>query len=264
MIFYFLHLLLNFELFLKIKLENNSLDLVSQYFDPLIVNHNQKIIQDYIQSKYTSAINYKMDFKLLNVPIFSLTNMLNITLVQEYINISQIVIMENRPSNLVFLTKQIFSNFSNGNDPFNISDFELDKLLFAKRKRNDEGLKHCFKSIRRGINKQFKDSQHKTCPLNDMFPKKKNLQKLYKKNSITKKSVIPLKNNVNFKKRSENFKHSSFICEEIYKQIISKDSEIISESLTFSNFVKILFDKQKKHSWILQNILNSLEMYNFC
>lgn len=270
---YFLHVMHLFRLYLKIKTEGSYQGIVSEYIDPKIFKENLELMRQKIKDKKSGEGKlFQFDFALLSKTIVELLNYVDIKLFQEYINISQVVFPNEREAMTQCLKRELFL-FSNQNFIcFEATDYEIDDLLCAKRKRGDEGLKHCFKAIRKGIFNIYKLDKPKHTNLANlkeeflekMFGVDENIKPYYRENNITKETISVLKRCKGYNQKAENYKIKYFLKDQVKRNILEKKEEILKTNLNFESFAKVLLDKQKKHGWILQNILNSIEMYNAC
>ena len=270
---YFLHAMHLFRLYLSIKTNNKFCSLVSEYIEPDVTRHNKELLREKIIDKKKNELNFfKFDFNLLSKSIPELLGFVDIKLFQEYINVTQVVFPNERESMSHCLQKTLYL-FSNSNFlQFEATDYEVDDLLCAKRKRGDEGLKHCFKAIRKGIFNIYKLEKPKHCNLgnlkeeflNQMFGDKDDIKPYYRENNITKETISILKRCDKYNEKAEEYKRNYFLKDQVKRNILDKKEEILKMDLNFESFAKVLLDKQKKHGWILQNILNSIEMYDAC
>lgn len=268
--FYFCHVLLIFELFLEIKLKSTTNYFISSKFDQNIVRKNRNILKKFLVNKSKCDTLYELDYSILNTPISQILKIFNIELFQEYLNVTQICFFSKKQNNSSIYKKKIFVDFSDKISNFYIDDWEIENILSAKIKRNDEILKHCCKAIRKGIlklkNIKLKRSKSKDNAkiLNPIFKNNQKLVTAFSANSITKKLIYTLKTDKEFMKLSHEYKSLHFLKDQIFKYVINKQEEFLSNCLSFENFIKLLFDQKKKHSWILQNIINSIEIYDSC
>lgn len=229
----------------------------------------QKKIDD---KKRVDGELFQFDFALLSKSIVELLNFVDIKLFQEYINISQVVFPNEREAMTQCLKRQLFLFSNQSFICFDATDFEIDDLLCAKRKRGDEGLKHCFKAIRKGIFNIYKMDKPKHTNLGNlkeeflekMFGNDENIKPYYRENNITKETISVLKRCQGYNEKAEEYKKKFFLKDQVKRNILEKKEEILKSNLNFESFAKVLLDKQKKHGWILQNILNSIEMYDAC
>ena len=159
---------------------------------------------------------------------------------------------------------------------FTMREYEIDEIILAKRKRPDEELKHSFKAVRKGIDKIFKEKEEvdsdsekpekfvkKDVSL-EIFEMKPGLAKKYKNPNITKEVVANLKKCKKFVKCMNEYIGNFFLKEEIANNVINKQEEIMKKNLTLKEFLLALMTKQKKNGWIVQNILNSLDVLENC
>ena len=154
---------------------------------------------------------------------------------------------------------------------FTMREYEIDEIILAKRKRPDEELKHSFKAVRKGIDKMFKEkmlidseSENNEKNTNNLFEDNPDLAIKYKNPNITKEVVANLKKCDNFVEQMNNYIENSFLKDEIENNVINKQEEIMKKNLTLKEFLLALMTKQKKNGWIVQNILNSLDVLENC
>lgn len=160
-----------------------------------------------------------------------------------------------------------------------ISEFELNDILLAKRKRTDEKLKHSFKSIRRKIipfffkkkdrtrsNRIFKRNfeNEKNKFFTYFFKSNKRLREMYKNERVTKKLVTSVKKCKKLLDFVKEYNMSEFLKNEIDMNILKKQEDFISDKMNLKDFLNLLMTKQKKTGWNIQNILNSLEEFDHC
>jgi hypothetical protein len=262
-----------FRLYLIIKTNGTFNSIISEYIDPKITHFNIELLRKKITNKKENeGILFKFDFSLLSNTITKLLSFVDIKLFQEYINITQIVFPSEREAMSQFLKRELFL-FSNSNFIcFDATDYEIDDILCAKRKRGDEGLKHCFKAIRKGIFNIYKMDKPKHINLGNlkeefldkMFGTNEEIKPFYRENNITKETISTLKKCKGYNEKAEEYKRNFFLKDQVKRNILEKKEEILKSNLNFESFTKVLLDKQKKHGWILQNILNSIEMYDAC
>lgn len=262
-----------FRLYLAIKTGNEFKFVVSEYIDPGILRYNKTLLGEKLADKKKNENNlFRFDFKLLSKSIPELLRFVDIKLFQEYINISQVVFPNERDSMSQCLKRSLYLVGPASIVCFEATDYEVDDLLCAKRKRGDEGLKHCFKAIRKGIFNTFKLEKPKNTNLGnlkeeflkEMFGENEEIKPYYRENNITKETISILKRCVSYNGKAELYKTNFFLKDQVKRNILDKKEEILKPTLDFESFTKVLLDKQKKHGWILQNILNSIEMYDAC
>jgi hypothetical protein len=270
---YFLHAMHLFRLYLKIKTDGNFESTISEYIDAKITHFNIELLRKKIQNKKDNEGKlFQFDFNLLSKTINKLLSFVDIKLFQEYINITQVVFPSEREAMSQFLKRELYLFSSSNFLCFEATDYEIDDILCAKRKRGDEGLKHCFKAIRKGIFNIYKLDKPKHINLGNlkeefldkMFGTNEEIKPFYRENNITKETISTLKKCEGYNIKAEEYKKNFFLKDQVKRNILEKKEEILKSNLNFESFTKVLLDKQKKHGWILQNILNSIEMYNAC
>jgi hypothetical protein len=161
--------------------------------------------------------------------------------------------------------------------PVTIFEYEIDEIILAKRKRPDEELKHSFKAVRKGIEKNYKlnfmrDSKQSKLDTHDIRNHfnanvlQNNAKYIgnFKQSNITKEVVADLKKCDIFMEYMNDYIQSYFIKDEIENNVLNKKEEIMNESLCLKEFLLALMTKQKKNGWIVQNILNSLDVLENC
>ena len=271
-IIYFLHGLHLFRLYLEIKTKEQYLPFLKEHMSPKVVKHNKELMQNRMADKSYSDTLFKIDFSLLEKSIKQLMNLVDIKLFQEFVSLSQVVFTSERESMSSSVKKNLHLLSENTMFCFESNDYEIDSLLCAKRKRGDEGLKHCFKAIRKGIFNSFKKDKPSNSNLGSlkeefhtlMFGEEEKLKHHFRENNITKETISNLKMCTAFNTRAEDYKRCEFLKDQVKRNILEKKEEILKDNLSFEGFAKVLLDKQKKHGWILQNIINSIEMYDAC
>lgn len=267
---YFILALHLFRLFLEIKTEGQYKPIVPDVVNKTTLEINLKIMENSMAKKEVSEL-FQIDLVLLRMSVRELVEAIDIKLFQHFVNISQVVFRPDKDGN-GGSQRKFFLNGDNYEVNFQGNDFEIDEILCAKRKRGDEGLKHCFKAIRKGIFKVYREKNKSGRQLtlmkdefNDyVFGKDERMKGYFRENNITKETISNLKRCQRFEELSEGYKSDSFLKDQVNRNILDKKEEILSKNMTFEDFAKVLLDKQKKHGWILQNILNSIEMYDAC
>ena len=215
---------------------------------------------------------FQIDVKLLRMSVQELVEAIDIKLFQHFVHVSQVVFRPDRDSGSSTSKRRFFLKGSDFQVRFEGNDFEVDEVLCAKRKRGDEGLKHCFKAIRKGIFRVYREANKTGTQLTvlkeefhgKVFGSDDKMKAYFRENNITKETISNLKRCVRFEELSESYKSNNFLRDQVRRNILDKKEEILSKNMTFEAFAKVLLDKQKKHGWILQNILNSIEMYDAC
>lgn len=159
---------------------------------------------------------------------------------------------------------------------FEVLEYEIDEIILAKRKRPDEELKHSFKAVRKGIEKYFREGVQKTSGDKASNPKtrtrfnkeilgnNRRYTEQFKQSNITKEVVADLKKCVPFVRLMEEYIDEHFLEDEIESNVLNKKEEIMNDKLSLKDFLLALMTKQKKNGWIVQNILNSLDVLENC
>ena len=117
-----------------------------------------------------------------------------------------------------------------------IKEYEIYEILLAKRKRPDEELKHSFKAIRKGVDREVKEKYLKETQLNKIDSNKfKEIfdEKIlegnkiwignYMLSNITKEAVSELKKCKALVEHMENYILNSFILDEIETNVLKKN-----------------------------------------
>ena len=300
-------------LFLKVKLQGQGYEYDSKINKDTSAQNEKIIIQKLSEHKKYKKTQFILDEQLLNITIEDLINKISIYDFTIYTRLSQINFMDMKTlkskvkngcrTKKVYMSKETLGQSSQSThlnpnpnqmeDPrtgsmpysshkvwlsFEVREFEIDEILMAKRKRPDEELKHSFKSIRKGILKDFNQSKNKGKCYDNTYQKKqkkkKFLEEIFRENpediaifqntNITKEVVSKLKKCKGFTSKMKEFVETRFIIDEIDSNIWNKKEEIMSKELSLKSFMLVLMTKQKKNGWMVQNILNSLEVVENC
>ena len=270
---YLLHGLHIFTMYINIKTDNQYTSTFPDCIAKEIQTTNLEILKQGLLGKNKQSVCLKFDESLLNKSIPWFLDHIDIQLFQDYIHLTQVVLPSERGSVLSSVSRKLSITVKDKQSyEFRATDYEIDDLLSAKRKRGDEGLKHCFKAVRKGVFKIFKNSEREITSVSTLkkkffreyFKNDKELIKYFKENNITKETISNLKKSKKFNEQAEMYKKSDLLKDQVDRNIFDKREEILKENLSFQDFAKVLLDKQKKHGWILQNIMNSIEMYDNC
>lgn len=147
----------------------------------------------------------------------------------------------------------------------------------AKTKRPDEKLKHSFKSVRKAIQKRYREPSPAQPPAQSIGPvldqhllnaavleSNAAYIELFNAKNVTKTGISELKKCRSFMTTMEDYIESGFATDEIRFNVLDKNEEIMAPNLTVAGLLTALMTKQKKNGWIVQDIINSIEYLRDC
>lgn len=149
-----------------------------------------------------------------------------------------------------------------------VREFELTEVLLAKVKRTDEVSKFIFKRICANVREEFRS----TCMSADkaeierqfnseVLGSNPQFEKAFRnKNNVTKKNIIELKSCGAFLERMQRLIRGKILLDTIQSDVLAKNEKWLNSDLSLAEFFDILMKKTNKNGWIIQNILNSVEL----
>lgn len=257
------HQLRLFKDYISIKTENKN---AKFYFNDNIIKRLKLIIE----RQELDFEQFTIQEELLSYSFSELISLIKIEDIQFFIILG----------NTDFLPKRNTKKIKYRNEigilkEFELTLFEKENLLLPKIKRKDEKIKFVFKSIRKQLYNKLKKKTKKEISANKlkkMFNEKylnnnKKAISYFYSNDISKKGLHLIENCTRLIKDMNKYKFNHFLKDHINTCIFKKTENFLECSkLTFNDFLKILFEKQSKQPWILQDILNSIpafEMFFF-
>lgn len=253
---YILTLIKLVEQFLLFKTQNEPENMFMNFF-----------MNDYQLSKDNQNQNniqlLSIDKDLLDKDIYDMIDQVDIECLQIYIFLSNVFICKKeKKKNISFIYKNFQYEFIYKID-------EQERILSCKTKRKDELVKFSFKFIRRQILKDYTIQNKKKHNLNEL--KYKFYLKYMKSNrkainyfesfDVSKKGLLILEPYTELIKLIKNFKSKKYIERVIDEYIMLKTDPSITKSISFRNFVEESLSRQHKQSIVIQNIINSLEIF---
>lgn len=223
----------------------------------------RKLRQTIINQQMNDTL-FSIDPTYLLMSIPQLLDTVSIRDVQLYVAISNVDYIPKRISKIVhFVMEDKKVNFE-------MTIFERDFILIPKIKRKDEKIKFVFKSIRKQLFNDFKmksKNNHSVLKIKKMFNIKylhgneESIQYFYS-NDLSKKKLKILSNCNRLIHNMKVYKNEKYIKDQIEISIYRKSEDfLLNEQMRVADFKKILFDRQSKHTWILQDILNAIPSF---
>ena len=268
---YSLHTQHIFRQFLKIKTLGKYIPKIKEFANKNVVAFNHMLLEKKLNGHMKLNDLFIIDNLLFKKDIVELVKLFDLELFQEYLNLTQTNLYSKKksPKNNE-IKRKIYLTSGNSTFEFWSSDYEINIILCAKKKRRDEMIKHCFKGIRKGLLAEFKENNYMSVKLmkkkflNDMFIKNSKLKENFLQINITNEIVQSLNKSTKFKNAVNKYQEGELIINQIKRNVLNKKEELAASKINFEEFVKVMVDKQKKHGWILQNIVNSIEIYQSC
>ena len=269
--------------------EDNSFDWLLIRKLMILLVHQLRLFKDYIGLKLGATQDFKsgaetvrklkaciynqtlcdeqfeIDEASLRLSLSELVARVSIRDLQLYVAISNVDFLPKRTTKMVFFVDQ-----KNEKCQFEMTLFERDSLLLPKIKRKDEKIKFVFKSIRKQLFNEFKlqsknnNSVSKTKKLFNAKYLNGNEEaiKYFYSNDLSKKKLKILNNCNRLIYNMKNYKNEKYIKDQVEISIYRKSEDFLNrKQMEFCEFKKILFDRQSKHTWILQDILNSIPAF---
>ena len=208
---------------------------------------------------------FAIDSSLLGLNLAQLVDRISIWDLQLFVALSNVDFLPKRTSKIV-----CFMNRQKEMKEFEMTIFERDSLLIPKVKRKDEKIKFVFKSIRKQLFNEFKlksknnHSVEKTKRLfnNKYLHGKEDAIKYFYSNDLSKKKLKVLNECSRLIHNMKSYKSEKYIKDQVEISIYRKSEDFLNnKKLNLADFKKILFDRQSKHTWILQDILNSIPAF---
>lgn len=148
--------------------------------------------------------------------------------------------------------------------------FERDSLLLPKTKRKDEKIKFVFKSIRKQLFNDFKlqsKNNHSVSEAKRLFNQKylngdEEAIRYFYSNDLSKKKLKVLADCKRLIHNMKQYQHQRYVKDQVEISIYRKSEDFLANRrLSLDDFKKLLFDRQSKHTWILQDVLNSIPAF---
>jgi hypothetical protein len=229
------------------------------------LNRNlQKIKKAVIKQQMNEEV-FKIDQKYLRMNIEELVDAVSINQLQLFVAIANVDFLPKRISKNVYVSMEDSTKLN-----FEMTVFEREFLLIPKIKRKDEKIKFVFKSIRKQL---FNDFKMKSKNNHSVLKTKKNFNskylhdceeaiKYFYSNDLSKKKLKIMAHCTRLIHNMKTYKNEKYIKDQIEISIYRKSEDFLNKNnLKFAEFKKILFDRQSKHTWILQDILNAIPSF---
>lgn len=233
-------------------------------------NNHQKVKNILQNNNYynNKLLKYGIDSKLFALPLEDLMAQVDVCFFQNYLLLTHVYLTKK------FSKKVVNLRLRGKNYTFKFTLKEQEQIFCSKSKRRDELIKFSYKFIRKQIFKNFKK---------ELFQERKDLssnedakKEFYSQILNQNKEAIDYFNSVDVSKKHlkkfekcrkivdmiHNYKDNKYIEEQIETNIFKKAETIFRDDLTFENFLKCLFCGQHKHSVILQDIINSHNIFD--
>jgi hypothetical protein len=218
-----------------------------------------------IESQIMCEDQFEIDFSLLKLNLIDLINKVSIRDLQLYVALSNVDFLPKNASKKVH-----YLNEQNEKKEFEMTMFERDSILIPKIKRKDEKIKFVFKSIRKQLFNEFKlksKNNHSVSKTKELFNtkylnKSKEAIKYFYSNDLSKKKLKILNECNKLVYNMKTYKNEKYIKDQVEISIYRKSEDFLNKThMDLNEFKKILFDRQSKHTWILQDILNSIPAF---
>lgn len=155
---------------------------------------------------------------------------------------------------------------------FQMTSKEQLRILCCKKKRKDELIKFSFKFIRRHILAEFRKTHFAGDPNANKKRVKQKFYKMYLENDedairyfesfdVSRKGLLKLKDHIALKLLIQDFQHKHYLKSLIQEYILDQNDEILTEDLTFQEFVENSLSRQHRHTMVIQGVVNSLELF---
>jgi hypothetical protein len=155
---------------------------------------------------------------------------------------------------------------------FEMTSKEQIRILCCKKKRKDELIKFSFKFIRRHIYLDFRKKYFENDPNVSKKKVKEKFHDIYLNNDkksikyfesfdVSRKGLLTLKNFHELKKKIRDFQRSKYLQLLIKEYIFEQSDEILTDDLTFQEFIDDSLSRQHKHIMVIQGVINSLELF---
>ena len=278
---YLIMVLDNAKLFLKIKTSSDIL--MAPEIDSAVSAENEQLIRKKLEQRTSRREQYKLDQGLCKLAIQELIKKVKMKDLMTYIKITRLNFGSNRSNRRAKRKTIKLPRARDGGDNspkwvgLSVSEHETNEILMAKQKRDDEKLKHAFKMIRKAMKAHFRERMMDEHPdeigSNKQFREKFDEEVLesnaayveaFHQSYITKTNLASLKNCRKFVDWMSDFIEHRFLLKEIRRNVIDKGEEIMKPGLTPREFISFLMTKKKKTGWILQDIINSIELLEDC
>lgn len=253
---YILTLIKIVEEFLLYKTQERPMNVYTEFFKKISnLDKNDK------NTKIDHTIPINKDH--LNKNIYELTEEVDIECLQMYIFLSNIFInKKDKAKNISFIYK-------NHQYDFIYRMQEQEKMLCCKIKRKDELIKFTFKFIRRQIMRDFMNQYKKKLSYTQLKHKfysiflnsDKKAIKYFESFDVSKKGLLILEPFTNLSRLMNEFKSHQYIQRVMEEYIMIKVDPSIKKSISFRSFVEESLSRQHKQSLVVQNIINSLEIF---
>lgn len=218
--------------------------------------------QDHFSSP--GSLKYAVDPALLLKPLSQLVALVDVCFFQKYLLLTHVYLTKK------FSSKQVRLRLKGSEFEFQFSLKEQEQIFCSKSKRRDELIKFSYKFIRKQIFRDYKKSLQ--VGVSNEAAKRSFYQEILENNreavdyfnsvDVSKKHLKKFRNCPRIVSLIHDFKDESYIEQQIETNIFKKAETIFRDDLTFGDFLKCLFCGQHKHSVILQDIINSHNIFH--
>ena len=222
-------------------------------------------LKSIIESQMMCEDQFEINESLLQLNLVDLIDRVSIVDLQLYVALSNVDFLPKNTSKRVN-----FLNNKNEKKEFEMTQFERDSILMPKIKRKDEKIKFVFKSIRKQLFNEFKlksKNNHSVSKTKKLFNtkylnKSEEAIKYFYSNDLSKKKLKILNECNRLVYNMNTYKNEKYIKDQVEISIYRKSEDFLNKTqMDIKEFKKILFDRQSKHTWILQDILNSIPAF---
>lgn len=232
---------------------------------------NHQKVKNVLQNNnyYNNKIlKYSIDTSLYHLSLEALMMHVDVCFFQNYLLLTHVYLTKKFSKKLVNirLKDKVYS--------FKFTLKEQEQIFCSKSKRRDELIKFSYKFIRKQIFKNFKKNLFDR--RSDLSSNEDAKNEFYKEVLNGNKEAIDYFNSVDVSKKHlkkfqkcqkivdmiHTYKDEKYIEEQIETNIFKKAETIFRDDLTFEIFLKCLFCGQHKHSVILQDIINSHNIFD--
>lgn len=251
--------------FLNLK---SGKDLYKSHLSTEIHNQNKLKIEEILKDPdyfcVPGSLKYRVDPKLLEMPLARLVSLADVCFFQKYLLLTHVYLTKK------FSTKHVTLKLKGELYSFDFSLKEQEQIFCSKSKRRDELIKFSYKFIRKQIFRDFKkglesglsNEAAKRRFYSEILENNKEAIDYFNSVDVSKKHLKKFRNCPRIVKLIHEFKDEAYIEQQIETNIFKKAETIFRDDLTFEDFLKCLFCGQHKHSVILQDIINSHNIFH--
>lgn len=131
-----------------------------------------------------------------------------------------------------------------------VYDHEIREILLGRQKRKDELLKNSLRVLLKALKANRDESAG-------------NMQASMRPD-ITKRLILSQKRHMKIANVFESYAELDLLRAELHKHVLEKKEQIMKRHLNLEEFIFRLMSSKNKSGWILQDILNSMELLHNC